>query len=246
MFRCSALSKLFAVVAFVGLAACDAPVQVQEPPTVRSASVPSQFQIRQGPSQPQNRASFRRIIVQMEPVLERECRRRAPRLNCDFDIRLYTDPRLQPNAFQTLDENGRPILGFTETLVKDVRNADELAFVLGHEAAHHIAGHLARQQQNASLGAVSLGALATAFGRSDEAVQEAARLGAVVGARSYSKNFELEADRLGTILTARSGYDPLVGAAYFTRIPDPGNRFLGTHPPNAQRIAAVQETAARM
>ncbi|HAB36898.1 MAG TPA: peptidase M48, partial [Rhodobacteraceae bacterium] len=31
---------------------------------------------------------------------------------------------------------------------------------------------------------------------------------------------------------------------FFNRIPDPGNRFLGTHPPNSQRIATVERTAA--
>jgi len=77
-------------------------------------------------------------------------------------------------------------------------------------------------------------------------VRSAQELGAAVGARTYSKEFELEADRLGTIITKRAGYDPLRGAEFFTRIPDPGNRFLGTHPPNAQRIQTVRETAARL
>ena len=65
-----------------------------------------------------------------------------------------------------------------------------------------------------------------------------------VGARSYSKNFELEADALGTIITARAGYDPLRGAEFFARIPDPGDKFLGTHPPNASGLDTVRRTAA--
>ncbi|MEL6549998.1 MAG: M48 family metalloprotease [Pseudomonadota bacterium] len=239
--------RLSALLGLAALAACDAPqpiVSAPPPAQVAAASTGSLPEIRQGPVQPQNVASFRQIVRQMEPVLERECRTRAPRLNCDFAIQLYGDPRLPPNAFQTLDDNGRPVLGFTETLVRDVRNADELAFVLGHEAAHHIAGHIERTQANATLGAASFGVLAAALGRDAGSVRQAQQLGAAVAARSYSKSFELEADRLGTILTARAGYDPLVGAAYFTRIPDPGNRFLGTHPPNAERIQAVRRAAA--
>ncbi|MGR3838426.1 MAG: M48 family metalloprotease, partial [Cognatishimia sp.] len=54
----------------------------------------------------------------------------------------------------------------------------------------------------------------------------------------------LEADGLGAILTERAGYDAINGARFFTRLPDPGNRFLGTHPPNAQRIEVVQTTVA--
>lgn len=71
-------------------------------------------------------------------------------------------------------------------------------------------------------------------------------MGGALGARSYSKDYELEADELGTIITARSGYDPIKGAAFFTRIPDPGDRFLGSHPPNGQRIATVRRTVANM
>ena len=227
----------------VTLAACDVPTTTvtTAAPTPEPAS--TTLQLREGPTVPQTDRSFRRIVARMEPVVERECRRRAPRLNCDFAIQVITDPRQPPNAFQTLNEQGRPILGFTSTLIRDVKNADELAFVLGHEAAHHIAGHLARQQQNATLGAAIFGVLASQTGGS---VATAQQLGAQVGARSYSKAFELEADRLGTELTILGGYDPVIGAAYFTRIADPGNRFLGTHPPNSQRIEAVLQTAARL
>ena len=75
-------------------------------------------------------------------------------------------------------------------------------------------------------------------------MRNAQRLGAQVGARTYSKEFELEADALGTIIASRAGYDPLLGAEFFNRIPDPGDKFLGTHPPNAERIATVRRTAA--
>ncbi|MEO1705910.1 MAG: M48 family metallopeptidase [Pseudomonadota bacterium] len=238
------LLRMLGLVGLGLMSACGAPVievSGPAPAVLPREGLPA---LRSGPDQPQTAASFRAIVNRMEPVLERECRARAPGVNCDFAIRLYPDPRLPPNAFQTLDDNGRPILGFTQTLVEDVRNADELAFVLGHEAAHHIAGHIPRQAENATLGAASFGVLAAALGRGEDAVRSAQELGAAVGARSYSKAFELEADRLGTVLTARAGFDPLLGAAYFMRIPDPGNRFLGTHPPNAERIAAVREAAA--
>ena len=150
------------------------------------------------------------------------------------------------NAFQSLDENGRPVVTFTVALIAETRNADELAFVLGHEAAHHIAGHLARQRQNAAAGAIIFAELATLTGGTAADVASAQEIGAVVGARSYSKEFELEADQLGTIITYRAGYNPLIGAEFFARIPDPGNRFLGTHPPNAARMEMVRRTAAAL
>ncbi|MGA9409867.1 MAG: M48 family metallopeptidase [Roseobacter sp.] len=187
---------------------------------------------------------FVEVVRMVEPVAERECRARTSRVNCDFRIVVDDRPEQPPNAFQTIDQSGRPIIAFTLQLIADARNKDELAFVLGHEASHHIAGHIDRQQQNAVAGAVIAGSLAVLLGGDTDIVQEAQQRGAQVGARTYSKEFELEADALGTIIAARAGYDPVRGAEFFTRIPDPGNRFLGTHPPNAQRIATVRRVAA--
>ena len=188
--------------------------------------------------------NFIAVIERVEPVAEAECRARAPQLNCDFNIVVDDRPGQPPNAFQTEDAQGRPIVAFTLGLIGDARNADELAFVLSHEAAHHIAGHLAQQRRNATTGAVVFGQLAGIFGaQSADEVRTAQEIGAIVGARSYSREFELEADRLGTIIAHRAGYDPVRGADFFFRIPDPSGQFLSTHPPNAARVAIVRETA---
>ncbi len=223
------------------LAACDvAPVgQLPAPqaPATPAESEPSR-------SAQQAARSFVQVVQTVEPVAERECRARTSGVNCDFNIVVDDRAGQPPNAYQTVDKRGRPIVAFTLALIADARNADELAFVLGHEAAHHIAGHITRQQQNAAAGAVIFTGLATLAGGGAEAVRSAQQLGAQVGARSYSKEFELEADALGTIITKRAGYDPIRGSQFFTRIPDPGDKFLGTHPPNAARVEIVRKTAA--
>ncbi|WP_245831613.1 M48 family metalloprotease [Salibaculum halophilum] len=185
--------------------------------------------------------AFVDVVDRVEPVAEAECRRVDPRRNCDFLIAVDDRPEVPANAFQTLNEDGRPVIVFTLGLIADARNRDELAFVMAHEAAHHIAGHIPRQRRNATLGALVFGQLAGATGGN---VAEAQELGAALAARSYSKEFELEADRLGAIVAARAGFDPLRGADFFFRIPDPGDRFLGTHPANADRIAAVRAAVA--
>ncbi|MCE0506109.1 MULTISPECIES: M48 family metallopeptidase [unclassified Roseivivax] len=190
--------------------------------------------------------TFIEVVETVEPVAESECRRVAPRANCNFIIVVDDRPGQQPNAYQTLDQAGRPILAFNLALIASVENADELAFVMGHEAAHHVLGHLERTQQNATVGALIFSNLAAASGASPDYIREAEQLGAQVGARRYSKDFELEADQLGTIITGKAGYNPVRGAEFFLRIPDPGNRFLGTHPPNASRIDIVRRTAAQM
>lgn len=199
-----------------------------------------------GTSNPTAYAEFTQVVAQVEPVAERECRARTKDMNCDFRIVVDGRPNQQPNAFQSLDDSGRPVLTFSRALIEDTQNADELAFVVGHEASHHILAHIARQIRNAEAGAVIFAGLATVTGGSAADIASAQELGAAVGARSFSKEFELEADALGTVITYRAGYDPMRGAEYFTRLPDPGNRFLGTHPPNAARIDIVRRTLAQI
>lgn len=200
-----------------------------------------------GPVAPRARArDFVAVVQRVEPVAEAFCRERGQVANCDFLIVVDDNPNAPPNAFQTVNDAGRPVLAFTLALIAQVRNQDELAFVMAHEASHHVLGHLARSRRNATAGAIILGGLAQAAGANASAVQQALRVGAAVGARSYSKDFELEADGLGAVIAHRAGYDPVRGAAFFQTISDPGNRFLGTHPPNAARMAHVRQIAARL
>lgn len=230
------------ILAFMILGAC-APVAIDvQPPVPQPRVQPATAPL----SASQAARQFVRVAETVEPVAEAECRRYAARRNCDFQIVVDDRPGQAPNAFQTLDRNGRPILVFNLGLINAVQNSDELAFVMGHEAAHHVLDHLTQQRGNATVGAAVFSGLASISGASDIYVRQAGQLGANVGARTYSKNFELEADQLGTIITARAGFDPVNGARFFTRLPDPGNRFLGTHPPNADRMDIVRRTAARL
>lgn len=207
------------------------PVQVETPPAdFRTAA-----------------RTFVDVVAQVEPVAERYCREKRPDLNCDFRIVIDDRRDAPPNAFHTLDpQTGQPLIGFTLALIADARNADELAFVLGHEAAHHIAGHIGRSRNSAMAGAVLLGTIAALGGGDAGSIRSAQDIGASVGARTYSKDFELEADVIGTIIAARAGFDPARGAGFFARIPDPGDQFLGSHPPNAQRIQIVNATLAEL
>lgn len=214
------------------------------PPPV--AGVPPATSTDERPSPEQAVANLVAVVERVVPVAERTCRRQSPNLQCAYQI--VVDDRFSqpPNAFQTVDARGRPIIGFTIALIAEVRNQDELAFILGHEAAHHIAGHIARQRENAQRGALLAGALAVAHGAPKAEIMRAQIVGADVGARAYSKEFELEADALGSLIALGAGYDPLIGIGYFDRQEDPGNVFLGTHPPNAARVAVVRRVVAQM
>jgi len=235
--------RILPLVLFAILGACTPLMveQTQAPAAVQPVSQTTSPRL----SQRQAVENFEFVVNRLEPVAEQYCRRQSQQVNCDFQIVVDDRPGGGVNAFQTLDRNGRPIIGFTIPLIAEARNRDELALVMAHEAAHHIRGHIARQQQNAALGGLLIGTLAGALGATDVgSIESAQRLGAAVGARSYSKEFELEADALGARIAAAAGFDPVRGAAFFQRIPDPGNRFLGTHPPNAERMRTVQRVAA--
>ena len=224
------LRPLSALAACLALAACATPPGARSGPDTAA--------------QPQV-INFVEVARRVEPVAEAECLRRNPGAICDFRIVVDDRPYMGPNAYQTLDSSGRPVLAFTAALIAIVQNEDELAFVMSHEASHHIAGHLDRMGQNASAGAAAFGRIAReTAGATPDSIREAEMLGAQVGARSYSKEFELEADRLGAVVATEAGFDPLRGADFFLRLPDPGNRFLGTHPSNAERIGTVRAAVA--
>ena len=229
------MRRLSGLLLLVLLAACSAPVAMPPPAAPGDVLTPEQAA-----------RNFVTVVQRVEPVAEQVCRQKSIVANCDFQIAIDDRPDQQANAFQTVDDSGRPYLVFTLPLIAQAKNQDELAFVLGHEASHHIAGHLARQDQSAMTGAMVAAAIASAGGADPAAVRAAQDFGAEIGARTYSKEFELEADALGAQIAYRAGYDPVVGMAFFDRLPDPGDEFLGTHPAMAQRKAVVQQVTEQL
>jgi predicted Zn-dependent protease len=198
------------------------------------------------------RVDFSRVAARIEPVAEAFCREEAPDAAagyCDFRIVFEADPDTPPNAFQTNGQDGRPVVVVTASLLGEMQSDDEIAFVLSHEAAHHIAQHIPKQQASQALGAAVAGGLAAAIGgdyASGQAIQDAVDFGAFVGGRAYSQRYELEADWLGAFITARAGYDPERGADIFGRPTlqsGGGPVLLSTHPASPQRLDLVSAAA---
>lgn len=216
--------------------------QTREAPVETRVSAPVRT-TRQSPREAAR--NFISVLSRMEPAVEREClARRTRSINCDFQFVVDDRLDLEPNAFQTEDSMGRPVIGFTVSLIAAANNADELAFVVGHEASHHVLNHLDRKSGSAAAGAVILGGLAAAAGADQRTISTIQQVGASVGSRVYSREWELEADYLGAVVTLNAGYDPVNGAEFFRRMPDPGDRILGSHPSRAARMAQVQRAVA--
>ena len=232
----TALRSFLAVLMLLGLGACALPTGPDRLSPEEAAEL----------RQKADRAArqFAEVVETVEPVAERMCRARREDDRCAFRIAIDSRRRMPANAFQTLDTDGQPVLIFTLALIADMQNPDELAFVMSHEASHHILDHLKRQRDYAAQGAQVYADAALRAGASKAAVRRASEMGAAYGARSYSRQFELDADYLGTQIAREAGYDPLRGALYFDRLPDPGEKFLGSHPPNAERMATVRRALA--
>ena len=219
------------------LAACDAgALRVQ--PAAEWGQDSEEFQVEA--------AAFQEISRSVGKEARAECLRQRRVSNCDFTILVDLNPRAAANAFQTLDDKDQPVIIFTRAMIQSAQNPDELAFVMGHEAAHHVLGHIDRQTENAQESAAIFNRLGKLYGEEGKELERSQKLGAEVGVQVNVKEFELEADQLGTIITYNAGYNPLIGAKYFDRIPDPGDRFLGTHPPNAERVEIVKQTARQL
>lgn len=241
------IKRLAVGIVVLALGACDAPELAGSLPPKEEETRPAPVAAVARNQEARRLAQrFVDVVEAVEPVAEQICRQETRGMNCDFRIVIDDRRGMPANAFQTLDANGRPIVVFTLALIARAQNADEIAFVLGHETAHHIAGHIARQRDAAAAGSELLSGIARRTGLDAQGQQVAQEIGAVVGARSFSRDFELEADLIGTRIAARAGFNPLTGSAFFARIPDPGDQFLGTHPPNSQRVAVVRQEAARL
>jgi Zn-dependent protease with chaperone function len=241
-----ALRSALAGLVLLAVSACTA--SYAPPPATAPASPAA---VRPAEGRPQTRGDYNRAVARIEPVAEAYCREEnpgAPPRYCDFRYVFDADPASPPNAMQTRSDSGRPVVVMTASLLGLMRDPDEIAFVLGHESAHHIAAHLPRQQQSQVLGALILGGIVAASGQaagtpaSQQAIRDAMDLGAVVGGRAYSQDYELEADWLGAFITVRAGYDPERGALIFARPALSGSGgpvILSSHPASPRRLALI-------
>jgi predicted Zn-dependent protease len=131
------------------------------------------------------------------------------------------------------------------------RDENGLAVVLGHEISHALARHGAERMSQglvAQLGGAALNvALANRPAETQALAAQAYGAGAQVGVLlPFSRKQESEADHIGLILMAKAGYDPANAVPFWERMVAMGKggggleRYLSTHPPDAQRIADIK------
>lgn len=152
---------------------------------------------------------------------------------CDYPVAMLVSDNL--NAYA----DGESIY-VTRRMLRFAEQDEELSLVIAHEIAHNAMDHVAKIQQNSTLGSlVDLAVQSQGFDTNGFF----GRLTAGV----YSQDFEAEADYVGMYILARAGVN-LDGAAYFWRrmaIENPGNidsSHSSSHPATAERFLALENT----
>jgi predicted Zn-dependent protease len=127
----------------------------------------------------------------------------------------------------------RPLLEFCQW------NQDELAFILGHEMAHIVQGHVMDRLLANSMIRATLGRLSPVGGLLG---QPMVALATTLLNQGYSQDNELEADRVGIQLAGHAGFDPTAAARLFARLRSLGGDrsplggYFSAHPSLEVRI----------
>ena len=131
-------------------------------------------------------------------------------------------------------------------MIDYAKNDNQLAFVIAHEFAHSIMGHVASQQKNVALGGI-LGSLLDVAAQS-QGVNTGGNLGKF-GAQQmllrYSPDFENEADYVGLYILARAGYKIEEAPGFWRAMSLNAPQAVyatTTHPNNPSRTVAMNNT----
>ncbi len=156
---------------------------------------------------------------------------------------------LRSNQLNAFCMPGGKIAFFSGILSRLRLSDDEVAVIMGHEAAHALLEH-ARERMAKSTGTtVGLRMLAAVFGLGGIG-DVAAQYGSQLLGLKFSRDDESEADALGLLLAARAGYDPRAGVALWQKMASANAgkappQWLSTHPAGPERIKDIEARLPR-
>ncbi|MBC8104043.1 MAG: M48 family metalloprotease, partial [Cytophagales bacterium] len=162
----------------------------------------------------------------------------------DFDVP-YTVKLIDSKEVNAFALPGGPIY-FYKGLVDITTSDDELASVVGHEAAHVIKQHSAKQISDAQAKNIIA---QIAFGRASQLAQVAAGLALQIQQLKYSRGDESESDEEGFRYLVAAKYDPDSMASMFRKLKQKGGgssgpEWLQSHPVPDSRIRDAERRAA--
>ena len=145
-------------------------------------------------------------------------------------------------------------VAFYRGILETMENDDQIATVMGHEAAHVAGRHAAERASQQMAAGVGLGLASVALEGADaENSQQWAGIlgmGVTFGVLlPYSRRHELEADRIGVDYMMDARYDPRQALRFWQAKAAQNQRqtieLMSTHPSDATRIAALEEHLRR-
>jgi beta-barrel assembly-enhancing protease len=136
-------------------------------------------------------------------------------------------------------------------LIKNARNASELAGVMAHEISHVLARHSTEQLSRQYGLSVIAGAV---LGQNPgQLTQIAAQIVAGGALARFSREAEREADEIGIQAMAAAGYNPMGMATMFQLLlehqqsqPSRVEQFFSTHPLTQERLEDARNRAAKL
>ena len=175
----------------------------------------------------------------LDPIAARIARVANPQYQYPFHFILVHES--QPNAFAVPGGN----VYVTDSLMKFVKNQEELAGVLCHETSHDIHHDVVNLNGKAQGQAAIIGILGALTGISNSGLgQLGENVLYTLQTDHFSRQVESNADRKGAITCAQAGLNPWGMVWLFQRFQQTGKggsmEMLSDHPTDGHRIADVE------
>lgn len=134
--------------------------------------------------------------------------------------------------------------GVNMGLLKVATSDDELAIVMGHEAAHAIARHGGERISRAMAVELAAGVVSATGEVNPELIDGVLTGYGAVGETAFSRSEESEADHIGLMIAADAGYDPRAALSFWRKMASLGGakppEFLSTHPSDEKRASRLE------
>ncbi len=128
-------------------------------------------------------------------------------------------------------------------------NDDEVAMIMGHEAAHALREHAREQMGKSATTQIGVGVLSALLGLGSLG-DAALRMGGELLTLKFGREDESEADLIGIDLAARAGYDPGAGVTLWQKMAQASKgappQFMSTHPSGPTRIQDIERNLPKV
>jgi predicted Zn-dependent protease len=128
-------------------------------------------------------------------------------------------------------------------------NDDEVAMIMGHEAAHALREHARERMGKTAATRLGAGIVSSLLGLGSTG-DTLLNMGGQLLTLKFSREDESEADLIGIELAARAGYDPGAGVTLWQKMAEAAKgappQFLSTHPSGPTRIRDIQDNLPKV